>query len=104
VREAGIRYLQNFQTLFYPERMDVVHWAEQTARELGGELVPPRLSWKYFWIESVLGRPTAERARLFLPSLRWRESGYFDKAMFEALEFRHHLLEVFSSRQRSTKK
>jgi glycosyltransferase involved in cell wall biosynthesis len=95
VREAGIRYLQNFQSLFYPERMDVVHWAEQIARELGGELIPPRLSWKYSWIGSVLGRPTAERARLLLPSLRWRAVGYLDRAMFLALKLHHHFHGVY---------
>src|SRR5258705_5524163 len=49
-REACLLYLQRNIIHFYPERTDRIRQAEQLARDLGGELRPPYLSWKYSWI------------------------------------------------------
>jgi glycosyltransferase involved in cell wall biosynthesis len=72
VRAACVRYLQTWLHNFYPERLDIVERAVQLAETLGGRLeVPPRLSWKYAWIEKGFGRPLAKRAQIFMPRCKW---------------------------------
>jgi len=82
VRAACVKYLQNFIIEFYPLRLDIVEQMHQTARELGGQLELPRLSWKYSWIKTVLGWGWAQRARLFLPSVKWSLVRSWDKTIF----------------------
>ncbi len=70
-RAACITYLSNWLIYFYPERQDIVSQAEELARELGGELGHPHLSWKYSWIARAFGWTQAKSARLLLPNIRW---------------------------------
>lgn len=63
-RAACVKYLQDWQPHFYPHRMDIVNEARQLAASLGGALPPPRLSWKYVWIQKLLGWRTARQAQL----------------------------------------
>jgi glycosyltransferase involved in cell wall biosynthesis len=89
VRAACVNYLQNWMVFFYPERLDIFQHAEEIARELGGQLKAPRLSWKYSWIKALFGWPLARRAQLSLPGLRWSVVRLWDKACFR-LEGRRH--------------
>jgi glycosyltransferase involved in cell wall biosynthesis len=82
VREACVKYLQNWLSLFYPERLDIVKRMWQTAAEMGGELEVSRLSWKYFWIETIFGRPLAMRAQVFLQRVKWSLVRFWDKTLF----------------------
>ena len=66
---------------FYPERMDLFRQAAELARQLGGELHPPSLSWKYKWIRAMFGLPTAKRAQVTLPRLRWSAVRAWDKML-----------------------
>jgi glycosyltransferase involved in cell wall biosynthesis len=81
-RTACIRYLQNWLIHFYPEKLDIVKQAQQMARDLGGQLEPPRLSWKYSWIRAVFGWPLAKRAQISLPNLKWSWLRFLDKTLF----------------------
>lgn len=81
VRQACVKYLQNWMVYFYPERMDLYRQAADLARQLGGELHPPVLSWKYKWIKAVFGLPTAKRAQVNLPRLRWSLVRAWDKML-----------------------
>lgn len=81
VRMACVHYLQTWLTCFYPERLDIVKLVEQLARDLGGRLACPRLSWKYSWIEALFGRAAAKRAQLLMPEVRWWAWSKWDKAM-----------------------
>jgi glycosyltransferase involved in cell wall biosynthesis len=63
-RAACVTYLQNWLVNFYPHRMDIVEEARQLAAELGGALRPPKLSWKYNWIQQTMGWTKAIRAQL----------------------------------------
>ncbi len=58
------KYLQNYVIDFYPMRLDIVEQMRQTAKELGGQLEVPRLSWKYSWIKALFGWNLAQRARI----------------------------------------
>jgi glycosyltransferase involved in cell wall biosynthesis len=89
VRDACVKYLQNWMVFFYPERLDIFRQAEEVARELGGQLVAPRLSWKYSWIKAIFGWRAARRAQLSLPSLRWSLVRLWDKALYR-IEGRRH--------------
>jgi glycosyltransferase involved in cell wall biosynthesis len=82
VRTACIRYMQNWITYFYPERLDIVEQAEKLARELGGELQAPSLPWKYSWIEMLFGKRVAKRAQLLLPAIRWGFARQCDRILF----------------------
>jgi glycosyltransferase involved in cell wall biosynthesis len=84
VRTACIQYLQTWSAVFYPDMPEIVRRARELARSLGGDLVEPRLSWKYRWIRQMCGWNTAKRAQLLLPSLRWAVLRAWDKALFEA--------------------
>jgi glycosyltransferase involved in cell wall biosynthesis len=81
VRAACVKYLQNWLTFFHPESPDIVHRAEQVAKDLGGQLDVPQLSWKYSWIETHFGRSLAKRAQMFLPRIRWSLARFRDKVL-----------------------
>jgi|ERR1700722_15432827 len=82
VRVACIKYLQNYLIDFYPLRLDIIEQLRQTAKDLGGRLDTPRLSWKYSWIRAVFGWDLAQRAQLLLPRVRWSLVGLWDQAIF----------------------
>jgi glycosyltransferase involved in cell wall biosynthesis len=82
VRTACIRYLQNYLIDFYPLRLDIAEQMHKVARDLGGRLNAPRLSWKYSWIKALFGWDLAKRAQLFLPNVKWSLIRFWDKALF----------------------
>ena len=82
VRAACVRYLESCLIYFYPERADIVIQAERLAMELGSQLKPPRLPWKYSWIQAMFGWGMAKRLQLFLPSVRWSVERWWDRLLF----------------------
>ena len=82
VRAACVKYLQTSLIYFYPERFEIVRQAENIARELGGRLETPRMSWKYSWIEAAFGYSMAKRARFHLPQIKQSLARHWDKALF----------------------
>jgi glycosyltransferase involved in cell wall biosynthesis len=70
-RQACVTYMQNWSILYYPERTDLIDEMQSIAKELGGSLEMPRLSWKYSWIGALLGQQMGRRAQIFLPNLKW---------------------------------
>jgi glycosyltransferase involved in cell wall biosynthesis len=82
VRTACVKYMQSSVFHFYPERPDIVEQMKQTARDMGGQLQVPRLSWKYSWIRAFLGYGAAKRARLHLPQHKQTLLRLWDKALF----------------------
>ncbi len=82
VRAACVQFLQNWMVFFYPERLDIFEEAAEMARNLGGELRVPPMSWKYSWIKPMFGLQTAKSAQIFLPRLRWTVTRFYDKVLF----------------------
>jgi glycosyltransferase involved in cell wall biosynthesis len=82
VNRACVQYLQNYLIDFYPARMDIVKEIHRTARECGGQLTPPHLSWKYFWIQRCFGWNCAQRAQLVLPNIKWSLIRLWDKHLY----------------------
>ena len=81
-RAACVQYLQNWLVSFYPERMDLVEQAQQMAKDLGGKLEVPHLSWKYSWIRTVFGWEPAKRAQLLLREVKLSLARCVDRALF----------------------
>jgi glycosyltransferase involved in cell wall biosynthesis len=81
-RSACVKYLQSRVGVFYPNRLDLVERTEQMARDIGGRLEPPRLSWKYAWMQAIFGWTLASRAQSSLPRIKWAMLRFWDKTLF----------------------
>ena len=81
-RAVCLEYLNSLLIYFYPERLDIVKQMEQLASTLGGELAPPRLSWKYAWIQKTLGWTAAKRTQLFYNQYKSSVLRSWDKLLF----------------------
>ena len=82
VREACLTYVQNWFGIFYPERPDIVAELQSLASQLGGKLEKPRLSWKYAWMEPVVGFEAAKQVQTILPQFKASLVRSWDRAMF----------------------
>jgi glycosyltransferase involved in cell wall biosynthesis len=82
VRAACLKYLQTWLIHFYPNRPDIVEEAQRLAVELGGELKPPPLRWKYAWMRRLFGYDVAKRAQLLLPQVKSSLARGWDKTLF----------------------
>jgi hypothetical protein len=82
VREACLTYLRTSQIYFYPERSDIVNQAEEIARDLGGQLGTPGLSWKYAWIKGIFGWRLAKSFQQTLLRFRWSFVRLWDHTLF----------------------
>lgn len=54
-REAALRHLQTFSDYFYGTSGPHFQQLTDLARRLGGDLPPPRPSWKYYPVETMFG-------------------------------------------------
>src|ERR1700735_3087966 len=71
VREACLRYMQNWYHNFHPERPDLVAELQGLAAQLQGpRLEDPRLRWKYAWMKPIFGWKAAKWAQSALPQLK----------------------------------
>jgi len=81
-RRAAVQLLQDWMPYFYPEHEDIVGRAQQLARELGGELTPPRLKWKYRPVEWLLGYSRAAELSRILPAFKSRIACNYDELFY----------------------
>lgn len=81
-RRACLTYLQDWLPNFYPHRMDIVEEARELAAGLGGQLSDPKLSWKYAWIQKILGWKMARQAQISYNDQKTRVLQGWDRAMF----------------------
>lgn len=80
-RAVCLRYMEAWFIHFYPQHPDLVSEMRACAREMGGELDEPRLSWKYAWVRHAFGWPAAHRARTALPRMKWTARINWDRWM-----------------------
>lgn len=80
-RAACIQLMQNWMFAFYPERPDIVDKARKVAQELGGDVQPPRLPWKYSWVGALFGWPVARRIQVTAQTFRWRGASFADRLL-----------------------
>ena len=81
-RAACLEYLKTMLIYFYPERPDLIKQMEQLASTLGRELAPPRLSWKYAWIQKTLGWTAAKQTQLVYNQHKSSVLRSWDKLLF----------------------
>jgi PST family polysaccharide transporter len=81
-RTACLNFLDSSMIYFYPESEEILKEAEQLARELGGQVETPRLSWKYSWIKVIFGWGFAKRSQQVLLRLRWSVTRLSDRALY----------------------
>jgi glycosyltransferase involved in cell wall biosynthesis len=81
VHAACVKFLQNWMVFFYPERLDIFEEAAEIARDLGGKLIVPPMSWKYSWIRVIFGLNIAKRAQILLPRLKWSVIRFWDNVL-----------------------
>jgi glycosyltransferase involved in cell wall biosynthesis len=82
VGAACVQYLRTSLGYFYPERSDIVQQAEMIAAEFGKQLGVPELSWKYAWIEKLLGWKLAKSVQQSARKLRWILEGSLDRMLY----------------------
>jgi len=88
IRKACLEYIEVWYPNFYPERPDLMQEAQELAASLGGRLSPPKLSWKYAWMQRLFGWTLTKRIRRRYNA--WKEFVIrsCDKALFH-LERQH---------------
>ena len=82
VRKVCVTYMQTWFQNFYPERPDLVAELQGMAAELSGHLDPPRLGWKYAWMQPIFGRKIAKHAQIILPEWKASMLRGWDRAMY----------------------
>jgi glycosyltransferase involved in cell wall biosynthesis len=82
VRTACLNYLKAWLPSFYPDRPDLVKEAQQLAASLGGQLSRPKVSWKYAWIEKILGFSAAKYTQLYYNQAKSLVLRTWDKMMY----------------------
>ena len=82
VRKACLAYLQTWYENFYPEQPDLVAELQSLATQLQGQLVEPRLRWKYAWMKPLFGWKAAKWAQRALPQLKAACIRHCDKVMY----------------------
>ena len=80
-RAACVAFLQNRLIFFYPDSPHIVKQISALAKELGGAISPPTLTWKYRYIEAAFGWPAAKRCWLTYPDLKHSVEGSWDQLM-----------------------
>ncbi len=72
-RAASLKFLQSCIDLadcFYPDKEDLFRRVCQLGQELGGELTPPRLSWKYRPLKAAFGWQAVRRTKTFVSNVK----------------------------------
>lgn len=82
VRAACLTYLRNWLHHLYLGRADILQEAQQLAQSLGGQLYPPRMSWKYAGIEKLFGWAVARHTQLYYNQCKFSVLRVWDKMMY----------------------
>jgi glycosyltransferase involved in cell wall biosynthesis len=81
-RAACVKLLQDRLIYFYPESRNILDRMNDLARELGGTLSPPPLSWKYSLLKAALGWRTAKQCKMLFPKFTDSVKASSDKFMY----------------------
>lgn len=91
-RAACVKYFQMWFRHFYLQRPDLAAELEALANSLGGRLQPPKLSWKYAWIQKSFGWRTALAIQMNYNRAKSEILRRCDKAAFQLEGNRHSFL------------
>jgi hypothetical protein len=62
-RRASLTLLGTFVPFFYREQNDLLKEMNSIATELGGELMPAKLGWKFNLMQGLFGRKVAKKVK-----------------------------------------
>jgi glycosyltransferase involved in cell wall biosynthesis len=82
-RSACLNVLQRWLIFFYPEKIKILEMVNALAKDLGGELMPPSLNWKYSAIKSFFGWRTAKKVEELAPMIRMTLEKKLDKLFYQ---------------------
>ncbi|HEY1790625.1 MAG TPA: glycosyltransferase family 2 protein [Verrucomicrobiae bacterium] len=82
-RAACVTYLRNWFHHYYLQRTDLAAEIEAIAASLGGRLEPPKLPWKYAWMQKALGWQTATAIQMNYNKLKSKIFRTWDKIAFQ---------------------
>jgi glycosyltransferase involved in cell wall biosynthesis len=88
-RAACLKYLQTWFRHFYLQTPELASELEALAASLGGRLAPPKISWKYAWIEKTLGWQTAASIQRNYNNLKTNILRTCDRVAFQLEGTRH---------------
>jgi len=80
-RAACVSFLQGRLNYFYPEREDLLRQIRALARELGGDLEPFRLNWKYLPVKALFGWKAAKQLSAIESNMRIRAHVQYEKLL-----------------------
>ncbi len=92
-RAACLKYLQTWFRHFYLQTSELADELEVLAASLGGRLEPPKMSWKYAWIQRTVGWKTAATIQMNYNKLKTDIFRTYDKVAFQ-LEGAQHALQA----------
>jgi glycosyltransferase involved in cell wall biosynthesis len=78
-RSASRTLLQNWMSVFYPEKEALVSNVLELGHRLGGELTVPSLKIRYYPLEIVFGRMVAKKASILLPQTKLVVRKHWDR-------------------------
>jgi hypothetical protein len=82
-RSACLEKLRTWVGNFYPQKPELISRVEQMALSLGGGLdLPPRLSWKYSWIQKLFGWTAARKVRRHYNEVKSAVARFYDAMLF----------------------
>jgi GT2 family glycosyltransferase len=87
-RRAGVRILQTWLPLFYPEQSELLDEMDKLARTLGGSLSTPKISWKYHPVEVIFGMKTARSVMCRWNAVKLSALKNWDGLLYNAMERR----------------
>jgi glycosyltransferase involved in cell wall biosynthesis len=82
IRSSCLQFLRDSMIYFYPERKYILDEAKSLAAELGEPLGVPHLSWKYLWLEKLVGWGIVKPSQRVLRTIRWRTTKKVDYLLF----------------------
>jgi O-antigen/teichoic acid export membrane protein/glycosyltransferase involved in cell wall biosynthesis len=85
-RAACLQYLRDALIYFYPERSHILDEANELAKELGGTLGTPYLSWKYRWLTFCFGWVAVKPTQNFVRKIRWGLATKLDYLLYRLEE------------------
>jgi glycosyltransferase involved in cell wall biosynthesis len=81
-KAACLKYLERYLIYFYPDKTAILEKANDLAKELGGELSPPALKWRYSIIKQALGWRIAKRSLRLIPTFKMLIVKNWDKLLY----------------------
>ena len=93
-RRASLIYLQRLQSYFYyADEAKMVEKTSILARELGGELIPTRLKWKWNILRRLLGWKTTRKVMNGGQKSKLMTKIYWDRLLYSMTRRRNNITE-----------